>query len=69
MILNGGVDPVTNVTIIPPAELEIITDAHSIVIPGADAQSSTYVYGLGWGRGSYLGHDVSERCGSVLTRT
>jgi hypothetical protein len=69
MILNGGVDPVTNVTIIPSAELEIITDAHSIVIPGADAQSSTHVYGLGWGRGSYLGHDVSERCSSVSTRT
>ena len=68
MILNGGVDPVSNVTIIPPTEFEIITEAHSITSPHVDAQDSTYVYGLGWGRESSLGHDVSERCGSFLTR-
>jgi hypothetical protein len=62
MILNGGVDPISNVTIIPPAEFEIITEAHSIVSPNTDAQDSTYVYGLGWDRESYLGHDVSESC-------
>jgi hypothetical protein len=59
MILNGGVDPNSNVTIIPPAQFEVITAAHSIVIPDASAQISTEVYGLGWGRLSYLGHDVS----------
>jgi hypothetical protein len=60
VLLNGGIDPNTNVTIIPPAQFEVITSAHSIVIPDANAQVSTEVYGLGWSRLSYLGHDVSE---------
>jgi hypothetical protein len=61
MFLNGGVDPVTNVTIIPSAEFEVITSAHSIVNPSeATAQTSTEVYGLGWSRLSFVGHDVSE---------
>lgn len=67
MILNGGVDPDTNVTIIPSAEFEVITSAHSIVSPDASAQTSTEVYGLGWFRISYMGHDVSESYRPVLT--
>jgi hypothetical protein len=67
MIMNGGVDPDTNVTIIPSTEFDIITGAHSIVGPDASAQSSTLVYGLGWARLSYIGHDVSEIC-SIFTR-
>ena len=62
MFLNGGVDPNTNTTIIPPAEFNVITSAHSIVSPNATAQSSTVVYGVGWARLSFLGHDVSESC-------
>ena len=68
MILNGGVDPVSNVTIIPSAEFEIITGAHSIVSPNASAEISTEVYGLGWFRISYLGHDVSKSCHLLKTR-
>jgi hypothetical protein len=62
MILNGGIDD-TNSTIIPSKVLEIITSAYSIVSPDgeATAEDSTEVYGLGWSRLSYLGHDVSER--------
>jgi hypothetical protein len=66
MFLNGGVDLNTNTTIIPPVEFNVITSAHSIASPNAIAspkatvQSSTEVYGLGWGRLSFLGHDVSE---------
>ena len=60
MFLNGGVDPNTNTTIIPPAEFNVITSAHSIASPNATAQSSTEVYGLGWARLSFLGHDVSH---------
>jgi hypothetical protein len=60
MFLNGGVDPNTNTTIIPPVEFNVITSAHSIVSPNATAQSSTEVYGLGWAMLSFLGHDVSE---------
>jgi hypothetical protein len=64
MLLNGGIDPNTNTTIIPSSEFDVITSAHSIVSPngGATAQTSTEVYGLGWGRFSFLGHDVSESC-------
>jgi hypothetical protein len=60
MFLNGGVDPNTNTTIIPPTEFKVITSAHSIASLNVTAQSSTEVYGLGWARLSFLGHDVSE---------
>jgi hypothetical protein len=63
MILNGGVDPDTNVTIIPPAELDTITSVHSIVVPNTRGQPAGFSiegYGLGWARYSYIGHDVSE---------
>lgn len=60
MYLNGGVDPNTNTTIIPPAEFDVITSAHSISNPNATAQTSTELYGLGWSRLSILGHDVSK---------
>ena len=61
-ILNGGINPSTNTTIIPPAEFYVITSAHSIANPNATAQSSAEVYGIGWARLSLLGHDVSESC-------
>ncbi|KAH9994421.1 hypothetical protein BJV77DRAFT_304874 [Russula vinacea] len=60
VFLNGGIDPATNVTIIPSAGFDAVTSAHSIVSPDTSAQSSTNVYGLGWGRLSYAGHDVSH---------
>jgi hypothetical protein len=62
MFLNGGIDPNTNLTIIPSAEFDVITSAHSIVSPSDSVQTSTEVYGLGWARLSCLGHDVSESC-------
>ncbi|KAH9991459.1 beta-lactamase/transpeptidase-like protein [Russula vinacea] len=66
MVLNGGVDPVSNATIIPSAELEVIIDAHSIVgLGGANALESTDLYGLGWHRDSYLGHDVISHPGDA----
>ena len=62
MFLNGGVNPDTNATIIPSAEFDVITSAHSIVSPSDTVQTSTEVYGLGWVRLSHMGHDVSESC-------
>ena len=59
-ILNGGVDPNTNTTIIPPAQFDVITSAHSIVTSNVSADESTLVYGLGWFRETFVGHDVSE---------
>ena len=62
IFLNGGIDPSTNTTIIPSAEFDVVTSAHSIANANASAQTSTEVYGIGWGRLSFLGHDVSESC-------
>jgi len=60
MMLNGGVDPDTNVTIIPPEQFDVITQGHSIADPSASDQMSTEVYGLGWLRFSYAGLDVRK---------
>ena len=60
MILNGGIDPNTNATIIPSAQFDVITSAHSIVTPYPNAEESAVVYGLGWFRETFIGHDVSE---------
>jgi CubicO group peptidase (beta-lactamase class C family) len=59
-ILNGGIDPDTNVTIIPSAQFDVITSAHSIVSPNVSAETSTLLYGLGWFGITLIGHDVSE---------
>jgi hypothetical protein len=63
MILNGGIDFDTNVTVIPRAAFDTITSVHSIVVPnvsGLPPGSSIIGYGLGWMRYSFFGHDVSE---------
>jgi methionine-rich copper-binding protein CopC len=59
MILNGGVDGDTTATIIPTAELNVITSAHSIVDSSLSPGISTDVYGLGWSIFSIVGHNVS----------
>jgi hypothetical protein len=70
MFLNGGIDPDTNVTIIPPAEFDVITSAHSVISSSAaTAQTPTEVYGLGWVRVSFIGHEVSESCPFTLYAT
>jgi len=55
--MNGGINPDTNVTIIPPKQLKIITSPHSIIIPEVIPPLSTLVYGLGWIRVSAEGED------------
>ncbi|KAI0296713.1 beta-lactamase/transpeptidase-like protein [Russula brevipes] len=47
-IMNGGINPDTNVTIIPPKQFKIITSPHSIITPDLIPPLSTLVYGLGW---------------------
>jgi len=63
MLLNGGVDPNTNATIISPAEFDVITSGHSIVSPAVSETRgqpgfSTELYGLGWTTFSYAGHNI-----------
>ncbi|KAF8495154.1 beta-lactamase/transpeptidase-like protein [Russula emetica] len=57
-ILNNGTNPDTNVTIIPSAQFNVITSAHSIVGPNVSAVESTVTYGLGWFRETLVGHDA-----------
>jgi len=47
MILNGGTNPDTNATIIQSAQFDIITLAHSILIPNVSLSTeiSAMVYG------------------------
>ncbi len=59
-ILNHGIDPVTNVTILSSTQFDVITSAHSIVSPNVSAETSTLLYGLGWFRFTLMGYDVSE---------
>ncbi|KAI0261080.1 beta-lactamase/transpeptidase-like protein [Gloeopeniophorella convolvens] len=64
--LNGGVDPRTNTTVVPPSALEAATSAHSIA--DSTPQSSVYSirgYGMGWARFSYAGHDFIQHTGGA----
>jgi len=60
LLLNDGVDPVTNATVISRGTLEEVVSAHSIVDgnPRNRPERSIIGYGLGWTRFSYIGHDV-----------
>ena len=63
-MLNRGVDPVTNRTIIPEAAYNETTTAR--VIQQGNVTTDTTVsiigYGMGWQRNSLFGHDVSSKC-------
>ena len=61
MLLNQGVDPATNRTIIPRAAFVEMTTSH-VIVDGAPAKplQSLSGYGMGWQRLSFLGHDVSS---------
>ena len=61
MLLNEGVDPVTNSTIIPKQAYEAITAATAIVTDiEQTADMSIIGSGLGWNRFSYKGFEVSS---------
>ena len=67
MLLNGGVDPQTNMTIVPAATLANMTTARGIENGAPAGDVSIVGYGMGWYRMSYKGHDVSR--GSLTSRT
>ena len=59
-LLNGGVNPTTNQTIIPKDGFNEATTAHAVDHGKATAPDlSVSGYGLGWERFSYRGHEVS----------
>lgn len=59
VLLNSGANVATNETIIPRAVFNEVTTAYAIVQGGPEEQ--LVGYGMGWGRSSYLGHEVSHR--------
>lgn len=60
MLLNGGVNIDTGVSVVPGDVLEKITGAHVMVGPTPRSEAeSIRGYGMGWERVSYHGYDVS----------
>ena len=64
-LLNKGVYPVTNDTIIPLAVFEEMTTARAIVGGVSAGPVSIVGYGMGWFRMSYKGHDVVWHFGAI----
>ncbi|KAF7348707.1 Beta-lactamase domain-containing protein [Mycena venus] len=58
LILNGGVNLETNATIIPKYTFDLVTTGHSIVTAQGDGFFSPTLYGLGWVRQAYRGHEL-----------
>ncbi|KAL4251706.1 class-A beta-lactamase family protein [Abortiporus biennis] len=65
MMLNQGIDPYTNRTIIPIRAYYEITLAHSVVFGTGVSELSIRGYGLGWARGSYQGHEMISHNGGI----
>ncbi|KAA1476004.1 beta-lactamase/transpeptidase-like protein [Dentipellis sp. KUC8613] len=64
-LMNHGVDPRTNRTIIPRSVFDVVTTAQAIVHGEGSAVTSISGYGMGWGRSSYYGHDIIEHSGGI----
>jgi len=62
VLLNKGVDPASNKTIIPRSVYDMVTTSHTLMEGNPSAsqaqQFSIVGYGMGWTRTSFKGHDV-----------
>ncbi|CAL1697847.1 unnamed protein product [Somion occarium] len=66
MLLNNGVDPTSNVTILPTSVYDTVTTAHALVLGRALMPSLSMLgYGLGWMRYSAQGHEVIVHGGGL----
>ncbi|KAF8128763.1 beta-lactamase/transpeptidase-like protein [Mycena galopus ATCC 62051] len=65
MLLNSGVDPRTNDTIIPRTTFDLATSAISVEANRGSNLTSIAGYGLGWGRLSYRGHELVQHNGGA----
>nr|VWP00380.1 Enterotoxin-like protein [Ganoderma boninense] len=65
LLLNEGVDPLTNARIIPVSVFQEMTTARAIVSGVAADPLSIMGYGMGWFRMSYRGHDVVWHFGAI----
>ncbi|KAK7028283.1 beta-lactamase domain-containing protein [Favolaschia claudopus] len=64
-LLNSGVDPTTNRTIIPRATFDLATSAITIAADRGSNLTSILGYGLGWGRSTYRGHELVSHNGGA----
>lgn len=59
MLIDGGVNSVTNTTVVPKSVLDMTTTAHTVVTGRAKyPELSATGYAMGWSRFSYQGHEV-----------
>lgn len=66
VLLNAGVEPVSNTTIIPRSVFDEMTTAHSVVYGSSPAPDSSLIgYGMGWDRWSYRGHEIVAHTGGL----
>ncbi|GBE87212.1 hypothetical protein SCP_1004590 [Sparassis crispa] len=66
MLLHKGVDPRTNLTVIPKAAYEESTTAHSVSLGKPSSPITSLIgYGMGWMRLSYQGRDMVMHTGSL----
>ncbi|EPS99303.1 hypothetical protein FOMPIDRAFT_114665 [Fomitopsis schrenkii] len=66
VLLNNGVDPVSNTTIIPSSAFEEITTAYSVMEGTPPSpEMSIWGYGLGWVTFSYQGHNIVAHTGDI----
>ncbi|KAJ7262737.1 beta-lactamase/transpeptidase-like protein [Mycena haematopus] len=65
MLLNSGVDPQTNKTIIPRTTFDLATSAISVAVKRGSTLTSIMGYGLGWAQLSYRGHELVQHNGGA----
>ena len=68
MLVNKGIDPINNNTIIPRSVYDEVTAAHTITAGRApEPYFAVEGYGMGWWRRSYQGHEVGYIAGFSFT--
>lgn len=66
MLLNEGVDPVTNKIVVPKSAFSAVTTASAIVYGKSSAPMMSIVgYGMGWMRLSYMGREAIFHTGGI----
>ncbi|KAI0767877.1 beta-lactamase/transpeptidase-like protein [Irpex lacteus] len=69
-LLNEGVNPITNKTVLPPSVFAAMTSGYIVTNPRPQKHipgplSSLTAYGLGWERTTYHGHELIIHGGSI----
>ncbi|EMD32801.1 hypothetical protein CERSUDRAFT_118507 [Gelatoporia subvermispora B] len=64
-MINGGVDPWANTSVIPKSVVDEITTSRTIMDGRGSPDVSIQGYGLGWGRLSYRGHEIVGHNGGI----